>query len=425
MNYIYFNPREWSLAAQAGHTERSFINDFDGNLVESIVLGGWNTDYVRMISKHILLAPDTDYCFVFWLNGGENDKGSEICQLQIIFFQNQDDCYIYKLNRNYIKPLLHKQGWELYSIPFHTPGIPDSLSAAVPGTSVAVDAQFAFVSGFAPMAVKPAKEPDFYKDWKDEPDEFVNWRPQRHNIIFEDGWPSRYMYGGNQYSTEVLRARKDAEAKAKENWNFDGLKNKDARMRTERGPHFFNKAHRAPNPLDADELSERVEECADRMSDARERYTELEDRFDEAQERYDEFSQRFPVTAERKALLDGRFAAMTTEFSQISEWLNDADATVDAALHDLHDNLMKQPSPGRLGSWDSRLGIIEDRLDAIEVRYDAMYNSLDSLEDFLDRLDATADDRYDAMNSSSDSLEDSLDTMEDESEDENDYNEED
>lgn len=385
MNYIYFNPREWSLAAQAGHTERSFINDFDGNLVESIVLGGWNTNYVKMLSKHILLAPDTDYCFVFWLNGGENDKGSEICQLQIIFFQNQDDCYIYKLNRNYIKPLLHKQGWELYSIPFHTPGIPDSLSAAVPGTSVAVDAQFAFVSGFAPMAVKPAKEPDFYKDWEDAPDEFASWRPQRHNIVFEDGWPSRYMYGGNQYSTEILRARRDAEAaadKARKSGRIPGCLNiRDTHAYTEHGSHSTGTADRAANMPDADELSERIGECADLLQDARERYGEIEDRFREAQARYGELFHLSRVTTEARAFGDGRFDAMTAELSQISGWLADLERLTDDALN----GDIQRLSSGRLDS-------LENRLDALEGRYDAMEDSLDSLEDFLEELEDEDDE---------------------------------
>lgn len=416
MNYIYFNPREWSFG-QSGQVERCFINDFDNSLIEGMLLGGWNIGFAKATSKHYLLAQDTEYCFVFWLNGGENDKGSgEICQLQISFSQNQDDCYIYKLNRNYIRPLLHSQGWELYSIPFRTPDMSDALADSIPnnvGTVFAVDAQFAFVAGFAPMAVKPAKEPDFYKDWKDEPDEFAEWRPQRHNIVFEDGWPSINAYGGDKYSTEVLRARKDAEIKGKKNWNFGGLKNKDARMHMERAPYFvnFNKAYRAPNQMDADELSECVEECADRTEEARERYTELEDRFDEAQERYNEFSQGSLVTAERKALLDGRFAAMTTELSQISEWLNEAEAIAGTALHG---NLQELPFSGGLYAW-------EGWLDAMEGRFDAMESSLDSLEDFLDTMEDESEDEEDYYEEDDDYYEEE----EDESEDEDDSNEED
>ena len=129
MNYILFNPRNWSFDqmqnnnqgnfgygrnngfSQSFPAERSFINDFDSGLVESLMFGDWNTSYARAVSKELSLLPDTEYCFVFWLNGGENDKNTEICRLQIAFGGNWEDCYTYKLNRNYIKPVLHKDGY--------------------------------------------------------------------------------------------------------------------------------------------------------------------------------------------------------------------------------------------------------------------------------------------------------------------------
>ena len=193
MNYIYFNPRNWSFEqtqysnnngfggtghfsgrpanfAQPAHAERSFISDFDGGLVECLMFGDWDTPYVRALSNALSLTPDTDYQFVFWLNGGENDKSSEICKLQIAFGNDWENCYTYKLNRNYIKPLLHKDGWELYSIPFHTPEIPCPVNPAAANTTT-VSVCLSFVAGIAPMAVKPAKEPEFYADWVDAPDE--------------------------------------------------------------------------------------------------------------------------------------------------------------------------------------------------------------------------------------------------------------
>ena len=42
------------------------------------MFGDWNTSYARAVSKELALLPDTEYCFVFWLNGGENDKNTEI-----------------------------------------------------------------------------------------------------------------------------------------------------------------------------------------------------------------------------------------------------------------------------------------------------------------------------------------------------------
>ena len=209
MNYLFFNPREWycsdmakqNIFSQANTSaERSFASGFDGELVEILMLGGWNTARAEIVSKIYSLMPDTEYCFVFWLNGGENENQNEVCQLRIAFSGHTDGWNVYKLNRNFIKPILHYQGWELYAITFKTPEA-DSAAATVP----VVNTQLGFLSGAAPMAVQAAKEPDFYKNWEDSPDEFAGLRPQRHNIVFEDGWPSRNMYGGNKYSTEVLR----------------------------------------------------------------------------------------------------------------------------------------------------------------------------------------------------------------------------
>lgn len=212
MKYIFFNPREWSgdaakqniFSVEKTSAERTFINSFDGGLIEVLTLGSWNknTAAVEVFSRIYPLAPNEEYSFVFWLNGGENDSNDEVCQLRIAFSGYRDGWSSYKLNRNFIRPLLHWQGWELYAIAFQTP---EALAGA--DTVPVVNTQLCFVSNKAPMAVMPAKEPEFYKDWPDSPDEFAGMRPQRHNLVFEDGWPSRSAYGGNQYSTEVLRER--------------------------------------------------------------------------------------------------------------------------------------------------------------------------------------------------------------------------
>lgn len=380
MNYIYFNPREWSFG-QSGQAERCFINDFDNNLVEGMLLGGWNVNYAKASSKHYLLAQDTEYCFVFWLNGGENDKGSEVCQLQIIFSQNQNDCYIYKLNRNYIRPLLHSQGWELYSIPFRTPDMSALLADSIPKTAgavVAVDTQFAFVAGAAPMAVKPAKEPDFYKDWKDEPDEFAEWRPQRHNIIFEDGWPAINMYGGDKYSTEALRRRKGSfEAAAKR-----GHGSGNTGAFPGRNSHF---AGPAPDMWD-DEMSERVAECADRIGDINERYQEIQGRCDEAKSRYDELLQNSLVTAEIKEratdFLAGRFSALTAELDGLCDLLTTANKEVEKVLN----GPRKELTQGRIDALENLADSLEGRCDAMED------SSLESLEDFLDDLESESEE---------------------------------
>ncbi|MCM1569193.1 MAG: hypothetical protein NC081_07075 [Roseburia sp.] len=220
MKYIMFNPRNWSICeanqrpffsqnsffngSPQTPAERSFMTDFDGGLVECFMLGGWTISYVEIVSKHYALIPDEEYCFVFWLNGGENDRNDEVCQLRIVFSGDVSYGNTYKLNRSYIKPLLHYQGWELYAITFQTP-------KAEADTDASIDTMFSFIAGNAPMTVKTAKEPKAYEAWEDTPDEFARQRPQRHNIVFEDGWPSINMYGGDKYSTEILRKRQSAE----------------------------------------------------------------------------------------------------------------------------------------------------------------------------------------------------------------------
>lgn len=140
----------------------------------------------------MMLEKNTDYSFCFWLNGGENDRGDEVCQLRVVFDGNHDDCLIYKLNRGYIKPLKKYKGWELYDITFNTA---DSDLT-----------QLKFVAQTAYMAVQPAKAPEEYADLEDVVDEFENQRPQRHNIVFEDGWPAN-----GWYSTKELRKQREAE----------------------------------------------------------------------------------------------------------------------------------------------------------------------------------------------------------------------
>ena len=224
--------------------ERTFITDFDGPaLTEMIQLGGWN-DRGEIASEEVALQADTDYTFVFWLNGGENDRGSEVCQLQIFFSRQYAYPNVYKLNRNLIKPRLHRQGWELYLIPFHTAPSEQKILT-----------EFHFVAKEAPLFLKHAEVPDFYKNWADEPDEYAAFRPQRHNLIFEDGWPSISMYGGDKYSTEAIKARllKKENEKQAENSGNDVDKSFDFAS-SEEEEEF------EPDTTEYDDLEEKISE---------------------------------------------------------------------------------------------------------------------------------------------------------------------
>lgn len=381
MNTIYFNPRNWSFEqtpynsqnsfvfshtygmnqgtgySQPVRAERSFINDFDDSLVESLMFGHWDAPAVSAVSNEMSLIPDTEYRFVFWLNGGENDKSSEICQLRIIFSGNREDCYTYNLNRNYIKPLLHKDGWELYSIPFRTP----TAASAMQGTSESaptVATRLAFVAGNAPMAVKPAKEPDFYADWEDAPDAFASQRPQRHNLVFEDGWPSISQYGGKDYSTEALRAKKEAAAARCANCFSDSTL--------------------------ADDLAEHLEELEEQRDDLLDRAEALRARFTELTGRMETMTTQGLLTPDALDGVTGRISAFENELSCLENRVNELDQQVDNADCEIEMREMSSED------GDAYLDSLGSSLDAEDNHADAMEESLDSLEEYLDSLEDSA-----------------------------------
>ncbi len=392
MNYIFFNPRNWSFDQAQNNNqnsfgygrnggfshsipaERSFINDFDGGLVESLLFGDWNTSYVRAVSKELSLLPDTDYCFVFWLNGGENDSGSEICQLQIAFGGSWEECYTYKLNRNYIKPVLHKDGWELYSIPFRTPIAYSSAVATTNNndTTPTIATNLAFVVGVAPMAVKPAKELAFYADWEDSPDEFASERPQRHNLVFADGWPSINQYGGDRYSTEAIRAKKAPRMR-----NVPPIPNIPSMP--------SNTADRSNSNVSgtlSDTLREHVtnlEEQAEAVSDFIEN---LQERCDELRNKCEDIGEQIGVTSNAF----GKTVDYSVRISALEKELHALNQNVDSlfARYGVTDfNTLGMSDDAGESFWD----FLETELDALESHADSIEGKLDAIEDALEAFE--------------------------------------
>ena len=437
MNYILFNPRNWSFDqmqnnnqgnfgfgrnngfSQSFPAERSFINDFDGSLVESLMFGDWNTSFARAVSKELSLLPDTEYCFVFWLNGGENDKNTEICRLQIAFGGNWEDCYTYKLNRNYIKPVLHKDGWELYSIPFRTPvaytpagfgAVSSGFGTAVSGSTVStgtgavaqsgdsnnaptVVTHLAFVVGVAPMAIKPAKELAFYADWEDAPDEFASERPQRHNLVFADGWPSISQYGGDKYSTEALRvkkARRMAEEAGKSN------------NAQKTAPQGTNSSHTGIdlNSVDWSQPAE-VQKALETLSDnLREQADNLEERSDEVFDFIDDLQTRCDELRNRAEDMGEQIGVESKSFGKTVD-LSVQVSVLKDALSALKDN----SEPLFVQSCGADLEVLTQRMSD-----DAGEAYMDSLEAGLDALESQADD----IEGKLDAIEEMLDALEDE-----------
>ena len=179
INKLTVEPRKWTISTNwqnESKTERMFVTDMTGGLTEALSLGDWQWHWSHSDSPEMQLKPDTDYVFTFWLNGGENDRSDEVCQFRIYLNHDEDNPYIFKLNRDYIAATRYSKGWYRYAIPFNTGASDDKTVAAT----------FQFCAMAAVCAVLPDK-PEF-ADLPDEerPDPSI---PQRHNIRFSGGYP--------------------------------------------------------------------------------------------------------------------------------------------------------------------------------------------------------------------------------------------
>lgn len=174
--FITFNPRSFKANKEAAKTAaiRSFIsNPVGSGLVEAYTIGNWNWDWSQIDSTDMVLEKNTDYEFVFWLNGGENDQQVETCRLDIIFDNDRENQYTYNLNRGFIRYEKYYKGWYLYRIPFNT--------------GDACYTKFSFVSMRAFTTIIKAETVENCMKLPDDfPPEGV---PQRHNIVFTNGFP--------------------------------------------------------------------------------------------------------------------------------------------------------------------------------------------------------------------------------------------
>lgn len=189
---LYFNAREWTFNKACDHNvgSRSFMIGPDGELAEAFMIGDWGWNWTEIHTKQLVLPQNTPHLFSFWLNGGENDNNNEVCRFEVIFNNDYESRYTYNLNRSFIRPVKRLNGWELYEIPFVT------------GDNEYTELRF--VAQRAYMTVIAAKERSAYDGLPDTVDEFEGERPQRHNIVFNDGWPE-----DKWYSTKKLRAKKE------------------------------------------------------------------------------------------------------------------------------------------------------------------------------------------------------------------------
>lgn len=196
VNCLFFNARDWSFNKDCKNNvgNRSFMQGPDGKLAEAYTIGDWGYNWTEIVTKQLILPKNTTHTFTFWLNGGENDNNDEVCRLIVVYNNDCENCYTYNLNRNYIKPLKKVNGWELYEIPFIT------------GDNEYTQLRFAAMRAY--MTVMTAKPKEEYAYLPDTVDEFESERPQRHNIVFADGWPT-----DEWYSTRALREKHNSAGK--------------------------------------------------------------------------------------------------------------------------------------------------------------------------------------------------------------------
>ncbi len=190
INKLYFNAREWHFNKDCPKNtgNRSFMEGPDGVIAEAFTIGNWGYDWTEICTKQLVLPKNTLHTFTFWLNGGENDNNNEVCRFEVIFNNDYENRYTYNLNRSFIKPLKKLNGWELYEIPFYTENNEYT--------------ELRFVAQRAYMTVLAAKDASEYANLADTPDKFEQYRPQRHNIVFADGFPT-----DEWYSTRELERR--------------------------------------------------------------------------------------------------------------------------------------------------------------------------------------------------------------------------
>lgn len=190
---LYFEPRSWSFNKECADNvgSRSFMTGPDGVLAEGYTLGNWGHSWTEIVSKTLLLPKNTDCSFTFWLNGGENDRNDEVCRFEVVFNNDYEQRFTYNLNRNYIRPVKRLNGWELYEIPFRTQ---DNEYT-----------QLRFAAQKAYMTVLAAKDAAAYEGLTGGEDSFEAERPQRHNIVFDDGYPTDKWYGTKnlQYAHKI------------------------------------------------------------------------------------------------------------------------------------------------------------------------------------------------------------------------------
>ena len=87
VNKLYFNAREWSFNPDCATNkgERTFVTDFEDNLIESYTVGDNSANTTEIMTKQLVLKKNTEYVFTFWIKQTSFKKFDTTCQLQILY----------------------------------------------------------------------------------------------------------------------------------------------------------------------------------------------------------------------------------------------------------------------------------------------------------------------------------------------------
>lgn len=196
MRDLFFCPERWEPDPEvtsniASHTE---VQGFSGQQTECWQLGDWSCHWTAIVSAIPVeagwLESGNEYRFCFWLNGGENSTRDEVCELEI-FGDSWEDRLTFRLSRDRTKPILEKNGWLLYGIPFTAPKASRELT-------------FRFVAAGAVCTVAGIPDLDMARCEALKGDVRDLNKPQRHNVALESGYPS----DPSTVTVKTLRGRK-------------------------------------------------------------------------------------------------------------------------------------------------------------------------------------------------------------------------
>lgn len=180
MSDLFFCPERWEPdpMISSNVAKRLSVKGFLGKPTDAWQLGDWWYNWTTLQTKIPMeagwLESGQEYRFCFWLNGGENDRYDEVCYLEI-FGDVWEDRLTFKLNRDFTTPVLEKNGWLLFAIPFVAPQAAESL-------------KLRFVACGAICTIAGIPDMNMAACEALTPDARSFDHPQRHNLVFPNGW---------------------------------------------------------------------------------------------------------------------------------------------------------------------------------------------------------------------------------------------